>query len=53
MALRFSGNFTIPVVEKIVDKSKSLQIPTHHVQEGTLTYRKEAFDVSTSNISLV
>jgi len=46
MALRVSGNFIIPVTQKIFDKSKSLQIPTHHVQEGTLTYRKEAFIIT-------
>jgi hypothetical protein len=43
MALRVSGNFTIPVTQKIVDTTKSLQIPTHHVQEGAVTYRKDTF----------
>jgi len=47
MALRVSGNFTIPVIQKQnVDASKSLQIPTHHVQEGTVTYRKDTFIIT-------
>jgi len=43
MALRISGNFTISVIQKIVDMSKSLRIPTHHVQ----TYRKDTFIMTT------
>jgi len=40
LALRVSGNFTISVIQKLVDTSKSIQIPTHHVQNGTVTYRR-------------
>lgn len=46
MALHISGDFTISVIQKKVDTSKSLQIPTHYVQKGTVTYRKEAFIIT-------
>jgi hypothetical protein len=46
MALPISVNFTISVTQKNVDTSKSLQIPTHHVQKCTVTYGKEAFIIT-------